>query len=231
MVLSDSDLRRLIKARLMAWDRPDWLPDDDQYIQPASLDFHLGASIKYARDTRSYQIDDLGWIDDTRTLPPTSWCERHLSRRGPDGEPLDSDDVFVQPLILKPGEFVLGHTLERMWLPAHIWSRSMPFDDPMACKGIVGLVSARSKWARMGLVIVSDAGFIDPGFKGQITLEISNRGPRPIRLMEGSPIGQISLFLTSSEVKRPYGSGELASRFNGQMGVVTSEGWKEPVDE
>jgi len=112
----------------------------------------------------------------------------------------------VEPFILHPGEFVLGSTLERVTLP----------DD------LVARLEGKSSLGRLGLLIHSTAGFIDPGFDGHVTLELSNVANLPIALYHGMRIGQISFFRMSSPVERPYGSPELRSRYQGQKEPTAS---------
>jgi dCTP deaminase len=108
-----------------------------------------------------------------------------------------SDDA---PFILHPGEFVLGQTLERVRLP----------DD------IVGRLEGKSSLGRLGLLIHSTAGFVDSGWEGNLTLELSNVANLPITVYYGMPIGQISFMRMDSPVESPYGSGETGSKYQGQ---------------
>jgi dCTP deaminase len=105
-----------------------------------------------------------------------------------------------EPFILHPGEFVLGQTLERVSLP----------DD------LVARLEGKSSLGRLGLLIHSTAGFVDPGFSGNITLELSNVANLPITIYHGMPIGQISFMRMDQPVEHPYGSGENASKYQGQ---------------
>ncbi len=109
--------------------------------------------------------------------------------------------------VLHPGEFVLGSTVERIGLP----------DD------IVARVDGKSSLGRLGILIHATAGFIDAGFKGQITLELSNVATLPIRLWPGMKIGQISFMQLDEPVERPYGHPDLGSKYQGQSGPVASE--------
>jgi dCTP deaminase len=111
-----------------------------------------------------------------------------------------------EPFILHPGEFVLGQTLEWVELP----------DD------LVARLEGRSSLGRLGLLIHSTAGYVDPGWKGNLTLELSNVANLPIALYAGMRIGQISFFRMSSPVERPYGSPELRSRYQGQSEPTAS---------
>ena len=105
-----------------------------------------------------------------------------------------------EPFVLHPGEFVLGQTLERVRLP----------DD------LVARLEGKSSLGRLGLVIHSTAGFVDPGFEGNLTLERSNLANLPITIYRGMPIGQISFMRMDSPVERPYGSGDTGSKYQGQ---------------
>jgi dCTP deaminase len=111
-----------------------------------------------------------------------------------------------EPFILHPNEFVLGQTLEWVELP----------DD------LVARLEGRSSLGRLGLLIHSTAGYVDPGWKGNLTLELSNVANLPIALYSGMKIGQISFFKMSSAVERPYGSRELGSRYQGQSSPTAS---------
>lgn len=111
-----------------------------------------------------------------------------------------------QPFILHPGEFVLGSTFERVTLDASLAAR----------------LEGKSSLGRLGLITHSTAGFIDPGFSGQVTLELSNAATLPITLYPGMKIGQIAVFQLSSPAEHPYGSGVLGSKYQGQEGPTPS---------
>jgi dCTP deaminase len=111
-----------------------------------------------------------------------------------------------EPFILHPGEFVLGSTLERVALP----------DDK------VGRLEGKSSLGRLGLLIHSTAGFVDAGFDGYLTLELSNVANLPITLYPGMKIGQLCLFEMTSPAERPYGSVALGSKYHGQVGPTPS---------
>ena len=105
-----------------------------------------------------------------------------------------------EPFILHPGEFVLGQTLERVSLP----------DD------LVARLEGKSSLGRLGLLIHSTAGFVDAGFSGNLTLELSNVANLPITIYEGMPIGQISFMRMDGPVENPYGSQTTGSKYQGQ---------------
>jgi dCTP deaminase len=111
-----------------------------------------------------------------------------------------------EPFILHPSEFVLGQTAEWVELP----------DD------LVARLEGKSSLGRLGLLIHSTAGYVDPGWKGNLTLELSNVANLPIALYSGMKIGQISFFRMSSPVERPYGSRELGSKYQGQSTPTAS---------
>jgi dCTP deaminase len=111
-----------------------------------------------------------------------------------------------EPFILHPGEFVLGQTHEWVELP----------------NDLVARLEGKSSLGRLGLLIHSTAGYVDPGWKGNLTLELSNVANLPIALYSGMRIGQISFFKMSSEVDRPYGSPELGSKYQGQSEPTAS---------
>ena len=116
-----------------------------------------------------------------------------------------------EPFILHPGEFVLGQTLEWVELP----------DD------LVARLEGKSSLGRLGLLIHSTAGYVDPGWKGTLTLELSNVANLPIALYFGMKIGQISFFGMTSPVERPYGSKELGSKYQGQSTPTASASYRD----
>ena len=118
---------------------------------------------------------------------------------------VEKDDGFV----LHPGEFVLGSTLECVSLPAHL----------------AGRLEGKSSLGRLGLLTHSTAGFIDPGFTGHITLELSNTANLPITLWPGMKVGQLAIFKMSSPAEDPYGSGKMGSKYQGQRGPTPSRSY------
>ena len=111
-----------------------------------------------------------------------------------------------EPFILHPGEFVLGATFEQVTLPDDIAAR----------------LEGKSSLGRLGLLTHSTAGFIDPGFSGHVTLELSNVATLPIKLWPGMKIGQLCFIRTSSPVDAPYGTGLYGNRYQGQRGPTAS---------
>lgn len=111
-----------------------------------------------------------------------------------------------KPFILHPGEFVLGSTIETVKLP----------------NDIVARLEGKSSLGRLGLLIHSTAGFVDCGFNGQLTLELSNVANLPITLYERMKIGQISFLKMTSEAEYPYGTKKIGSKYQGQVGPTPS---------
>lgn len=109
-------------------------------------------------------------------------------------------------LVLHPGEFVLGSTYEVVTLPDNIAAR----------------LEGKSSLGRLGLLTHSTAGFIDPGFSGHVTLELSNTATLPIRLYPGMKVGQMCFFRLSSPAEHPYGSAATGSHYQGQRGPTAS---------
>lgn len=114
-----------------------------------------------------------------------------------------------EPFILHPGEFVLGSTYEFVSLPNDVAAR----------------LEGKSSLGRLGLLTHSTAGFVDPGFRGHVTLELSNVATLPIKLWPGMKIGQLCFFKLTSEAEHPYGSDKYSSRYQGQRGPTASRSY------
>lgn len=114
-----------------------------------------------------------------------------------------------EPFVLHPGEFVLGSTYEQVTLPDDVAAR----------------LEGKSSLGRLGLLTHSTAGFVDPGFSGHVTLELSNVATLPIKLWPGMKVGQLCFFRLSSAAEQPYGSTGAGSRYQGQRGPTASRSW------
>ena len=125
--------------------------------------------------------------------PPTNLTEEVVCEEG-------------EPFVIHPGEFVLGRTLEWVELP----------DD------IVARIEGKSSLGRLGLIVHATAGFVDPGWKGTLTLEITNLTRIPIKLYPGLPIAQLSFMTLDAPAEHPYGSPELGSHYQGQTAATES---------
>ena len=126
-------------------------------------------------------------------------------------EPMDDLTELVQiipeePFVVQPGSFCLGSTLETITVP----------------NDIVARVDGKSSLGRLGLLVHATAGYVDPGWTGKLTLELSNQSQMPIALYYGMRIAQISFIELTTPVDRPYGSAELGSKYQGQTGPTPS---------
>lgn len=130
-------------------------------------------------------------------------------RKGAD--PTQVVEMGEEGFVIHPGEFVLGSTVEEI---------EMPLD--LAAK-----LEGRSSLGRLGLVIHATAGYVDPGFSGDLTLEISNISRTPIRIYSEMRIAQLCFYNMSSPVERPYGAPGLGSKYQGQKGPTSSKIWEE----
>jgi dCTP deaminase len=111
-----------------------------------------------------------------------------------------------EPFAIHPGEFVLGRTLETVAIP-----------DDVVCR-----IEGKSSIGRLGLIVHATAGFVDPGFRGSLTLEITNLTRVPIKLYAGLPIAQLSFMALDQPAERPYGSPELGSHYQDQLAATES---------
>jgi len=186
VLLSDRDIRAEVDAGRVALE-----PWDPAMIQPSSIDVRLD---KYFRlfDNHKYP-----YIDPAQEQPD-------LTRL------VEVDPRVEDRLVLHPGEFVLGSTLEHVTLP-----------DDLAAR-----VEGKSSLGRLGLLTHATAGFVDPGFSGHVTLELSNVATLPILLYPGMKIGQLCFFRLSSPTENPYGSGTHGSHYQGQRGPTASRSFQ-----
>src|SRR3954469_14795890 len=129
-----------------------------------------------------------------------------------------TEEVVVaegEPFAIHPGEFVLGRTLEHVVIP----------DD------VVARIEGKSSIGRLGLIVHATAGFVDPGFTGTLTLEITNLTRVPIKLYAGKPIAQLSFMALDAPAQRPYGHRELGSHYQGQLEATESRYGGPPADD
>lgn len=164
-------------------------PYNRERLQPASYDITLGQGFQVPLGTA---YNELISIDRARKLFP---------RMRTASDPKFGGDSSMRH-VLNPGQFVIGTSAERVKLSRR-----------MACK-----VDGKSTLGRLGLVVHCTAGYVDPGFEGQITLELFNCAPYPIELVSGCPIGQLRFERLSSPCSRPYGDPSLGSHYQGQSG-------------
>ncbi len=201
-MLSDSEIRAELEGvrseHLVIEPKP-----EDHQIQPASIDLTLGSEFKWyvvprIAVRRGYALKDLEKIERDNLI--------YLDQPEPKGFTEGTDVGEGGEFLVTPDMFVLATTRERVEMPSHLVAR----------------VEGRSSIGRKGLIIHATAGFIDPGFKGHITLEIANLNARGIVLRAGMRICQLSLTRVEGKVLRPYGHPDLRSRYQGQIGTTTS---------
>jgi deoxycytidine triphosphate deaminase len=184
VLLSDRDLKAEIASGRVRLE-----PYDEAMVQPSSIDVRLD---KYFRLFDNHKYPFIDPAEDQPDLTRLIEVER--------GE----------PLILHPGEFVLGSTFEVVTMP-----------DDLAAR-----LEGKSSLGRLGLLTHSTAGFIDPGFSGHVTLELSNVATLPIKLWPGMRVGQLCFFRLSSPTENPYGSAKYGSRYQGQRGPTASRSFQ-----
>lgn len=180
MILSDRSLQEEIAAGRIKVD-----PLGAGCLQPSSIDLHLDNLFRVFRNHSIRVIDVKLAQEELTELVEVA-----------EGE----------ALILHPGEFVLGSTLEYIGVP----------------EDLVARLEGKSSLGRLGLLIHSTAGFVDPGFSGHLTLELSNVANLPITLYPGMKIGQISFLKMTTPADNPYGSTRLSSKYQGQRGPTPS---------
>lgn len=180
MVLSDRSIKEALAAGRIVI-----RPVAEEDIQPSSVDLHLAEDFAVFYNSRYPYIDPLAQQD--------GLTERVYASK-------------IEPLVLHPGEFVLGSTAEHIEIPDNLVAR----------------LEGKSSLGRLGLMIHSTAGYIDPGWRGKVTLELSNVSNLPILLTPGMKIGQISFSTMTTPVDRPYGHPELRSRYQDQDITTTS---------
>jgi dCTP deaminase len=184
VLLSDRDIKAEIDGGRVRLE-----PYDEAMVQPSSIDVRLD---KYFRlfDNHRYPF-----IDPAEDQP-------ELTRL--------IEVEHGEPLILHPGEFVLGSSFEVVTLPGDLAAR----------------LEGKSSLGRLGLLTHSTAGFVDPGFSGHVTLELSNAATLPIKLWPGMKVGQLCFFRLSSPAENPYGSAKYGSRYQGQRGPTASRSFQ-----
>ncbi|HOP95713.1 MAG: dCTP deaminase [Dictyoglomaceae bacterium] len=183
MILSDRDIKAYIKEGKLIIAPMD---DPKRQIQPSSIDLRLGNTFLH------FKVEGKAFIDPTKD----SLQDLMGTIEVEDGK----------PFFLRPGEFVLGTTIETIKLP----------------EDLVARVDGRSSLGRLGVIVHATAGYVDPGFCGQITLELSNINHVPIALYPGMRICQISFYTLTSPAETPYYKKE-GSKYQNQKGPTASK--------
>lgn len=203
-VLSDRDIRKYLSGEFIepnprctvaVLTRVIIDPLDETQIQPASID------LKLAPEFRRYDFKAIRSYSEALKLNSDFIID--LDNKGETTTQLIEDEKYI----LEPDEFILGSTIERVEIPDNLCAR----------------VEGKSSLGRLGLLIHATAGYIDPGFKGKITLEIKNLNNRPIILRAGKPVCQLSLTELSSPAEFPYGHTNLNSKYQNQDAVTASK--------
>ncbi|MEW5955300.1 MAG: dCTP deaminase [Candidatus Micrarchaeota archaeon] len=195
MILSDRDIKaRLAKGDLIVE------PLEDHQLGPSSLDVRLGPRLRVFKLSDHAMIDPQNYSDPLKT-------ERVLESGGR-VEEHEYTTLFEmrKPFVVHPHDFVLGSTLEKVRLPNDLGAR----------------LDGRSSLGRMGLLMHATAGWIDPGFDGHITLEITNLGKLPVKLYIGMRIGQLLFYQLSSPAEVPYNE-RKQSKYRGEKGATESK--------
>ncbi len=180
VILSDHSIKEQIAAGRIVIE-----PYSESDVQPSSVDLHVD---KYFRVFRNHSMGVIDVFESQEELTELVTIEEGSA------------------LMLHPGEFILGSTLERVALP----------DD------LVARLEGKSSLGRLGLLIHSTAGFVDAGWDGHLTLELSNVANLPITIYPGMAIGQISFLKMTTAADNPYGSSVVKSKYQGQWGPTPS---------
>lgn len=196
-VLSDREiLREVISRRVVRG-----IPMSEGWpgaIQPASIDVRLaGDPDRLGTNTIGLRGYPRGTFDTSVPVDPENppEYEPRLWKLNPDWGP---------HYLLMPDEFLLGCTHESVRMP----------------RDLAAQYDGRSTLGRLGLLSHCTAGWIDPGYEGNITVELKNVGPRPIILRPGMPLGQLVFHRLTTPCDVPYGDGSRASRYQGSLGTV-----------
>lgn len=185
-ILPDKELKKLIKEENAIYVEEGPEIKEDLQIGPSSMDLRLGYEFGVL-NTRKIEMVD---TKDMEKYSDTMNTEKHSADEG---------------VVVHPGEFILGSTLETVNVP----------------KDLVARVEGRSSYGRLGIIIHATAGFVDPGFEGDITLEIQNLGNAPVKLYPEDRVCQIVFETMTSDAENPYGD-KKDTKYMGQTGATGS---------
>ncbi len=186
-ILSDSDIKKLVEQKNAVYVNQGPEMDVDLQLGPSSLDLRLGYEFGILNTRKVEMIDTKNMQDYDRYIR----TEEHTADEG---------------VVIHPGEFILGGTLETLNIP----------DD------IVARVEGRSSYGRLGIIVHATAGYCDPGFEGDITLEIQNLGNAPVKLYPEDRVCQVVFETMTQEAETPYGS-KKDNKYMGQTGATGSK--------
>ncbi len=202
MILSDRDIRERLEAGSLVIEP---LDDPELQIQPASVDLRLGREfLEFKQSTIPYiNPDSPAQVDKytQRTVVEDEADTEQATLEVDDGTNRYDDGVFI----LHPDDFVLGTTKERVEIPPDL----------------IAHVEGRSSLGRLAVVVHATAGLCDPGYRGQITLELSNLGTAPVALRPGMRVSQLTFTQLTSTAERPYGN-DRGSKYQDQEGPQAS---------
>lgn len=185
-ILPDSELKKIVKEKNAVYVDQGPEIDEDLQIGPSSMDLRLGYEFGVL-NTRKIEMVD---TKDMEKYSNYMKKEQHSAQEG---------------VIVHPGEFILGGTLETVNVPSNLVAR----------------VEGRSSYGRLGIIVHATAGYIDPGFEGDITLEIQNLGNAPVKLYPEDRICQIVFETMTDEAENPYGE-KKDTKYMGQTGATGS---------
>lgn len=190
-ILSDRDIREIVEEKNAVQVKEGPELDYDLQLGPSSFDLRLGYEFGVINTRKIEMID----ARDMKKYQNYINTEKHTPEEG---------------VVIHPGEFILGSTLEMLNVP----------------NDLVARVEGRSSYGRLGIIVHATAGYVDPGFKGDITLEIQNLGNAPVKLYPEDRVCQVVFETMTSESETPYGS-KKDSKYMGQTGATGSRLGKE----
>lgn len=205
-LLTDGQIIDALKAKELTIDP--WVRSQ---IQPASIDLHLGTDFRWYRNRPAPTNHAIEKYYSSSTEPSNLVVEEPESPPLDPTQPLNVEESMMSEIVpvdgsyvLEPGKFILACTQEIVGLSSSLAAR----------------IEGKSSLGRYGLIVHSTAGFVDPGFMGQLTLEMTNLNPRPIVLHPGMRIAQLSILRLQWPVLHPYGTSVLSHHYQNQRGAM-----------
>ncbi len=194
-IMSDKDIREALEKKEIVVEPL----NIDEQLGPSSLDLRLGNKVRVFKSSMLEYIDTKSYKDE--------YVSEYVTNSDVKVVEYENSILYenIDSFVIHPGEFVLASTLERIELPSHI----------------VGRLEGRSSLGRLGLIVHATAGYIDPGFRGNITLEIGNVGKLPIKIYSGMRICQVVFEKMCSPAEKPYNAKE-GSKYIDERGATPS---------
>ena len=201
VILVDKDIEKMLEEDLVI----EPLKDPEKQIQPASVDLRLGDHVvAISNGMKELKEKATKMKLEGKVVNPESMNIDPLDTRDPDDEAFVEMNIQGGYIDIPPTAFLLCTTVERVEIPDNLVAR----------------VEGKSTLARMGLSVHSTAGYIDPGFKGQVTLEVFNHSPRAVRLYVDDFVCQLVFEMASDSAERPYGCESRNSKYQNQKGAT-----------